>query len=96
MGSVVDFRCTKVEEPPDGPHVAGPCRCGACGHEWSGVAPVGAVHLECPKCRRFWGVFKNAIEPEKAWKCRCGELLFWIIPTGVQCRKCGEMQTGWF
>lgn len=26
-------------------------RCGRCGYEWIGVAAVGTVGLECPKCR---------------------------------------------
>jgi hypothetical protein len=38
----------------------------------------------------------NAIEPKVAWRCDCGEHLFWLVPEGVQCRKCGEFQVGWF
>jgi hypothetical protein len=86
-----------VAPPADnGPHIAGCAICGACGHEWSSVASIGTVHLDCPQCKRMWGVFKNAIEPDTAWRCDCGELLFWIIPSGVMCRKCGMLQTGWF
>lgn len=79
----------------DGPHLTGPAFCGACGHEWDAVAPVEVCHLECPACKRFWGVFKNAVEPETAWRCNCGELLFWLTPEGAMCRKCGSRSNDW-
>lgn len=100
MADVIDMtkRRLKADAPyaeETVPHIQGPCRCGACQHEWEGAAPVGVVHTECPNCHRFWGVFKNAIEPDQAWRCNCGEQLFWLTPTGAMCRRCGLIATSW-
>lgn len=100
MGIVALFDGTgkpTVKDGPgsDGPHVTGPCRCDACGHRWVGVAPVEVVHLECPKCKRDWGIFENAIEPDVAWRCNCGNRLFWLTPTGALCRGCGTRSNQW-
>lgn len=94
MGEIVDLRPAKCEEI-DGPHLAGTFVCGACEHEWAGVAPVGTTHMECPKCGRSWGAPKHAIEPEMHWRCKCGEFLFWLTPKGAQCRRCGIISSDW-
>lgn len=94
MGDVVPLRCEKVETS-DGPHLSGEAICGACGHEWVLVAPVGGQHFDCPKCNRMWGAVKHAIEPETAWRCNCGEQLFWLTPKGAMCRRCGIVPTDW-
>lgn len=96
-GEVIVFRPpAAIADNDDGPHLAGLAICSACRHEWSAVAPVGVVHLECPSCKRPWGTFKNAIEPEEAWVCNCGEHLFFVTQSGLLCRKCGSYQTGAF
>lgn len=79
----------------DGPHIEGPAVCGACQNQWQAVAPVGTTILECPKCARLWGSFKHAIDPESAWRCNCGEQLFWLTPTGAMCRRCGVCSNQW-
>lgn len=33
-----------------GPWLHGRAECGACGHQWVAVWPLGADLLECPKC----------------------------------------------
>lgn len=92
--SVVDFPGKHTD---DGPHWSGEAMCGACGHEWVAVAPVGDEdHLECPNCNRFWGAAKHAVIPPKAvWKCNCGERLFWLTPNGAMCRRCGVVSSDW-
>ena len=87
--------CDPADEGAES-HITGPAFCQACRHTWTAVAPVGTVHLECPQCKRDWGTFTHAVEPYEAWACNCGEHLFWLVPAGVMCRKCGAMQTGWF
>jgi len=91
VSEVVQFK-PKTER--DDPHIAGHALCAACKNEWMAVAPVGTTHLECPACKRIWGTFKHAIEPKIVWHCSCEEQLFWITPSGIMCRKCGEIQTG--
>lgn len=44
------------------PHYAGPCSCLSCTHEWVGVVPVGAKHLECSVCGKDHGVMFSARE----------------------------------
>lgn len=87
-------RSSVIEEKENEPHLAGKAFCGACGHEWVAVVHIGVVHLECPQCHRMWGALKHAVEPMMAWRCGCGEKLFWITPYGIQCRSCGDYQAG--
>ena len=97
MADILPFK-TKVDgdgEEPYDPHLSGPFFCGACGHEWEGVASVGETHVTCPKCNRFWGAAKHVVEPETRWRCNCGETLFWLTPGGALCRRCGATQTNW-
>lgn len=93
MSKIIQF----VKKKEDIPHWAGECLCGACGHEWAGAAPVGEnSHLECPKCKRFWGATKHAFVPNNPiWQCNCGEKLFWITADGSMCRGCGTVSTDW-
>lgn len=78
------------------PHLSGWAQCQACEHRWACVAPVGVIHLECPKCEAMNGVWRNGVEPndgESFWTCSCGEALFWITPNhDVHCRRCGRVQ----
>lgn len=88
----------RVLRPPadDGPSLSGKAECGACGKEWEATAPLGTTLLECPGCKRMWGSFSNAVEPDVAlWRCDCGEQLFWITPVGCMCRRCGTIQNGY-
>lgn len=96
MGDVVGFQ-PKVVLPAeeDGPHISGEAACGACGHCWTAVAPAGTTILECPKCARMWGAYKHCVEPDAAWRCNCGEQLFWLTPTGAMCRRCGTRSNQW-
>jgi hypothetical protein len=85
-----------AEHRDAGPPLSGTARCGYCSYEWEAVAPVGAVHLECPSCHRMWGAYKHAVEPPKAfWRCNCGEELFWLTPKGAMCRRCGLVSNDW-
>ena len=94
MSEVIPFKA-KERTDADGPHCEGQAFCGACGHEWVAVAPIGVVHLDCPECGRRWGLFKNAVEPSVAWKCKCGEALFFLTPVGAMCRHCGIVSNDW-
>ena len=97
MGDVVELKPSRSTSDKDGPHLSGQAVCVACRHKWEAVAPVGVVHLECPSCRRMWGEFKNPVEPDEAWACHCGNQLFFIKrDQTILCRKCGDLQTGWF
>lgn len=91
MAEVIELSIKRAERLP---HLAGPAICGVCGHEWQAVAPVGTVHLDCPRCDRLFGTFKNAVEPDEAWRCTCGEMLFWMTRDGSMCRRCGSLQSG--
>lgn len=96
MGDVVEFgRKTGETTETTEAHLAGTFVCGACTHEWVGVAPVGQTHVDCPKCGRLWGTAKNAVVPEVSWRCNCGERLFWLTPTGALCRSCGVYSNDW-
>lgn len=79
----------------DGPHLVGLAVCGACQYEWQAVAPVETTHFDCPRCGRVWGALKHVVEPETSWRCRCGEYLFWLTPTGAMCRRCGTRSNDW-
>lgn len=81
---------------PDVTHLAGQAECGACGHKWEAVCPAGVTRFDCPRCDRFWGVMRHAVEPLTAWRCHCGEQLFWITPKGCMCRRCGVLAEGCF
>ena len=76
------------------PHVHGEAECKQCGHKWEAMAPVGAIHLTCPMCKRAWGEFSHPFEP--SWDtprlvCSgCGGQLFFVTLTGNLCRGCGE------
>lgn len=77
------------------PHLTGPAVCGACQHEWPAIVPVGTTSLECERCKRMWGTFKHQVAPQAAWRCNCGELLFWLTPNGAMCRRCGVISIDW-
>jgi hypothetical protein len=93
MAEVIDLGSRRVRggEGAEELRLSGRAICGACFHEWEGDAAVGAVHLDCPACGRAWGLFKNPVEPETCWRCRCGEELFWLTPAGAMCRGCGHL-----
>ena len=76
------------------PHIQGAARCIECGHVWQAVAPVGTVGLECPACKTERGAFVGMIPPdsELVRRCDCGNDLFFVLPDGVLCARCGTMQ----
>ncbi|HEY3496022.1 MAG TPA: hypothetical protein VGK73_15095 [Polyangiaceae bacterium] len=81
------------------PHSTGHAECLGCGHRWVSVAPIGTVHLDCPKCERAQGIWTHGFEPkagESMWTCRCGNALFYVQPGPVlRCRACGEQAIGY-
>ena len=73
----------------------GDARCNHCGHEWEGRAPEGTWELECPFCGSMQGMFIYEHAPSDddiVRVCGCGGQLFWILPTGHMCAKCGQYQ----
>lgn len=95
MAEVISLRGEKSTPSPDEPTIEGEAFCGACSHEWRQVAPVGETRFECPNCKRWWGNFKSPVVPDVAWRCRCGEQLFWLTATGAMCRNCGLRSNQW-
>jgi hypothetical protein len=95
VGEVIDLPGKGYRKPPTKPVMVGEAFCGACGAEWEITTQVGTVHFKCPNCRRTWGALKHVCEPEVAWRCDCGETLFWLTPTGAMCRRCGERPKDW-
>lgn len=90
--SVIDFAEEKLKR---GPHVAGPCKCLECGHEWEAVRPLGDCWwLECPSC----GLEKGRpigpyLRDAPHWLCNCGNDLFHITPNGAYCPHCNATMT---
>lgn len=95
MADVVEFPGKKAGEEPTEPTLQGPALCLSCRHEWRAVAPVGTTALQCPKCSRYWGIFRNMVEPDVAWTCKCGNQFFFLTPTGAMCCRCGTQSNDW-
>ena len=76
------------------PHLSGEIKCLACKNEWIGVAPAGAVDLECPECHCHRGVFIWPIEPikgETRFCCNgCNGEFFYIRTECTVCIGCGN------
>lgn len=76
------------------PHNSGMAKCLGCGHEWMAVAPVShRTNLECPSCSLFRGEFMGNCAPsddEPVYQCGCGCELWFVVPSGVFCRGCGN------
>lgn len=90
MGDVVDIDSMK-------PHLSGPAICTECGHEWQAVMVKerDAELMECPSCRKFFGVMRGPQVPDTMWRCKCGSNLFYLVPDGHQCRSCGVVSLDW-
>lgn len=72
------------------PQLAGPARCLECRAEWIGIAPLGMVVLDCPKCGAQKGARLAMILKEGPhWVCVCGNGLFAINEAGAYCPNCG-------
>lgn len=87
--SVVPFR------PREVPHGSGDAFCIYCDHTWVAVAPVGTLHLQCPKCLTMKGRFKFEFKPSEGQmvrQCDCGNQLFYLTPEGHMCANCGTYQ----
>lgn len=105
MTNVVSLAETRQEREP---HWAGTCRCLGCGHEWTGVGPVGtASDLQCPECKLPKGVVKflfGADVGDHALQCTdCGNDTFAIYKRArdmlkiVRCIACGlDCTNGFF
>lgn len=79
-------------------HLRGPARCLSCRHEWEAVTPEGCIaSLECPACALFTGVLQGVSQPENGvcFVCNCGCDLYYILPDGLQCLRCGVCPEGW-
>ena len=79
------------------PTLRGPARCLHCGHIWEAVSPEGVIDcLECPTCSLSTGVRIGICEPEHGIRfvCPCGCDLYYILPHGCQCLRCGVLATG--
>lgn len=76
------------------PHMTGTARCLHCKHEWTAVAPLGSMTMECPECSLHKGVFVNNCAPEEGllWTCNCGNQLYFIQPDICTCCNCGLQQ----
>ncbi len=71
-------------------HIQGQVRCLSCHCSWQAVAPEGVVSgLECPRCSLLHGVFICLVAPDYCYRCRCGCDLFFIVPEGGMCLRCG-------
>jgi len=82
------------------PHLSGTFKCGACKHEWVGVAPVGCYTAECPSCGCIRGYSKTHVlvsEGSVIYVCgTCDGELFSLSKTGdVQCAGCGKHSNPW-
>lgn len=88
-GDIIDLSAKRVEKYR---HQTGEALCIACGHEWTAVAPVGTVWLECPSCKLEKGGFRGACQPdEPVATCGCGNQLHYVTPTGIHCPNCGNL-----
>lgn len=92
MSDVVDL---EAERERRSPHSTGKARCLDCRHEWTAVAPVGVLWLECPACTLERGRFVAQHErDEPHWHCLCGNTLFYVVRDGYYCPNCGTAQQG--
>jgi len=89
MGEVVNF----IEKQP---HLSGEAICKACCHEWTAVAPIGTVELECPNCSTEKGLYRYGALPVDGvvWICNCGCDVFRVLDSGFICYSCGVRQSG--
>jgi hypothetical protein len=95
MGEVIGVDFGAKDGDTTKRHLSGSAFCTGCRHEWVAVAEAGTKVLECPKCRRDFGLYKSPVEPKAKWQCDCGEMLFWLTPDGALCRGCGAIPEGW-
>lgn len=92
--TIIDLAAKKLERSP---HMTGPAQCLSCKHEWTAVAPVGTVALDCPACGGHKGQFEYLVDaPEDSafFQCHCGNSLYRHIrrPDGQthwMCVGCG-------
>ena len=74
------------------PHWAGECKCLACGHEFTAVAPAGTVWVECLECGLHKATAKAPMGAEVGdvvMTCNCGCEYFYMTLTGSVCGCCG-------
>ncbi len=90
MGVVIPLQRKDAESS-----MSGRAYCIQCDHTWVASVPVGAVELECPKCRTMKGRFVFACAPEagtEVRECKCGNQLFYLTREGHMCANCGQYQ----
>ena len=74
---------------------SGEAFCLNCNHEWTAIAPVGTIQLECTNCKTMKGLFRfpfHVSEGEVYRQCSCGNSLFYLTPQGHLCPNCGNYQ----
>lgn len=80
------------------PHMTGPVRCAACGHEWEAISPIGMFDaMECPDCGLMKGVRTTAVttgDDGIHWACRCGNIFYVLTNKSILCTHCGTPQSG--
>ena len=88
MGKITHIRARQ-------PHMTGKAVCLHCKHEWTAVAEIGTVALDCSKCGTGQGVFSGIAlpdDPVPLWICDCGCRHFFISPSHAYCCHCGLAQ----
>ena len=80
------------------PHVGGPAKCLACGHNWLSVSPLPITYgLECPECGTHRGVYDYPLDEPRGTivlTCiYCGDTAWIITPDHARCIKCGGTTT---
>lgn len=98
MSNVISLAQRREENSP---HWAGRCQCLGCGHEWTGVGPIGVTtDLECPSCKLPKGqtvCLMGADEGDQEFHCQCGcRALTAYKRKGlfhIMCMACGLDQT---
>lgn len=96
MGDVIGFDRAKGK---DETWLSGPAICTECHHEWCAALEIkhemDPELIECPNCRKFFGVMRGPQVPDTMFRCNCGSNLFYLQPEGHQCRSCGNVSLDW-
>lgn len=93
--TVISLAAAREERQP---HWTGTARCVGCQHEWTAVAPIGTLWVDCPSCGLPKGTPKHPFGAED------GDLLLSCVPCGgetltaykrdgkfwVKCMGCGN------
>lgn len=98
MGDLIDLAARRLAASE---HTSGKACCRSCGYEWVAVVEHRKegndpnLKLQCPHCRRFFGVLKYDYAPanEPVRCCGfCDNQLFYVTQAGVFCPRCGRYE----